>query len=75
MTYTLRIVFVEAALYCHEKSLNSEIDKASLHIVDLYQIILRFQKFKYAVQANILKCFSKSVCWKANYHFAKNDRA
>jgi hypothetical protein len=61
MAYTLRIVFVEAALYCHEKSLNSEIDKASLHFDDLYQIILSFQTFEYAAQADIRRCFFKSV--------------
>jgi hypothetical protein len=75
MANTLRIVFVEAALYCHEKSLNSEIDKASLHFDDLYQIILSFQTFEYAAQADIWKCFFKSICWKTNYHFVKNDRA
>jgi hypothetical protein len=61
MTYKLGIVFDEAALDCHEKSLNSEIDKGPLHINDLYQIVLRFQKFECAVQADILKCFFESV--------------
>ena len=42
MAYRLRIVFVEAALYCHDKSLNSEIDKGSNCINGLYQFILQF---------------------------------
>jgi hypothetical protein len=42
MTYKLGIVFDEAALDCHEKSLNSEKDKGPNCINGLYQFILHF---------------------------------
>jgi hypothetical protein len=49
MTYKSRIVFDEAALDCHEKSLNSEIDKGPNQINNDYQVLLRFRQFEYAV--------------------------
>ena len=56
-TTKVRIVFDAASVDCHGKSLNSEISKGPNRLNDLYQILLKFRQFEYAVQADISEMF------------------
>ena len=56
-TTKVRIVFDAASKDKFGKSLNSEINKGPNRINDLYQILLRFRQYRYAVQADISEMF------------------
>ena len=56
-TTKLRIVFDAAAVDANGKSLNSEIEKGPNMLNDLFQILLRFRQYEYAVQADISEMF------------------
>ena len=56
-TTKVRIVFDAAAKDKYGKSLNSEILKGPNHINDLYQILIQFRQYRYAMQADISEMF------------------